>query len=64
MKVFPKNWSFPGLSEANLCVLEPRVFPPKVEKCAQGFPNLVTGKDCQAISVLDLYIGSSFNIYR
>ena len=36
-----ENWSFQGLSEANLCVLEPRVFPLKVEKCVQGFPNPV-----------------------
>lgn len=35
-----ENWSFQGLSEANLCVLEPRVFPPKPAKHGQGFPNL------------------------
>jgi hypothetical protein len=35
-----ENWSFPGLSEANLCVLEPRGFTPKLTKFAQGFPNL------------------------
>jgi hypothetical protein len=42
MAKLPKaeNWSFQGLSEANLCVLEPRVFPPKLAKYGQGFPNL------------------------
>lgn len=35
-----ENWSFQGLSEANLWVLEPRVFPPKLAKYGQGFPNL------------------------
>jgi hypothetical protein len=35
-----ENWSFQGHSEANLCVLEPRVFPPKLVKYGQGFPNL------------------------
>ena len=35
-----KNWSFPGLSEANIRILEPRAFPLKLAKSAQGFPNL------------------------
>jgi hypothetical protein len=35
-----ENWSFPGLSEANLRILEPRAFPLKLAKSAQGFPNL------------------------
>jgi hypothetical protein len=35
-----ENWSFPGLSEANLRVLEPRAFPLKPAKSVQGFPNL------------------------
>jgi len=30
---------FKGVPEANLCIWEPRVFPPKVEIVAQGFPN-------------------------
>ena len=35
-----ENWSFPGLSEANLCVLEPRAFSAKARNFGQGFPKL------------------------
>jgi hypothetical protein len=38
--VHEENWSFPGLSEANLHILKPRAFSLKLAKSAQGFPNL------------------------
>ena len=34
-----KNWSFPGLSEADLCVFGTRAFSAKVENLSQGFPK-------------------------
>jgi hypothetical protein len=36
-----KNWLFPGPLEANLCIFGTRGYSLKVEKCVQGFPNLV-----------------------
>lgn len=40
LSLSPEVWSFPGLSETNLYALEPRNFPPKLAKSAQGlFPN-------------------------
>ena len=33
------NWSFPGLSESNLCICGTRVFSAKVEISGRGFPK-------------------------
>src|ERR1700678_2740498 len=35
-----KNWSFQGVSDANLCAFEPRVFHVIFEMVRQGFPFL------------------------